>query len=477
MHKIMPNQEQIVRAVVEQVLSEVLSGTAAAGHAQADGDWGVFSDADAAVKAANDAFAELSKRPIEDRQKAIDIVKTMCTDRAAEWGKKEFDETEVGRLEHKIEKLQGIAGVPGTEWLRTDARTGDKGICLTEYAPFGVIAAITPVTHSLPTLACNIVNMVASGNTLVCNPHPSGKKIACEGVRAFNEAIYNAIGINNLCTIIEEPTLESADALFNHRDVRVLVVTGGPAVARAAMSTNKKAIVAGPGNPPVVIDETADLDNAAKSIVFGAAYDNNLLCIGEKEIFCVASVFDSFMNAMSQHNAYRLNAEQVAQLTSLAFSPPKEPGGHAVLNRDFIGQDAAKLAAAIGVSVPADTELLYGETDTSNPFVPEEQMMPFVPVVRVPDVATAIDLAVEFEHGFGHTGIIHSRNTDTITEFGRRMNTTLCVANGPCTAALGNGGEGYLSFSIATPTGEGVTTPLTFTRQRQNVISGSLRIV
>ena len=441
------------------------------------GDWGVFQSVDEAVAAADDAFRQLQNKSLADRVTAVQIVKDICEQQAEELGRMELEETKIGRLDHKIEKLQIIKLVPGVEWLRSDAVSGDNGLTVTEYAPFGVIGAITPVTHSLPTLAGNVVNMVAAGNTLVVNPHPSGRLIACEGVRRFNRAIADAIGIENLVTIIESPTLESADAIFNHRTVKMLCVTGGPGVARAALAARKKAVVAGPGNPPVVVDETADIDNAARCIVQGGAYDNNLLCIGEKEVFAVDSIFDSLMDAMSRHDGYRLDSQQVNALTKLTFSAPEKPGGHAVLNRDLIGLDAPVLAERIGVHVPAGTQLLYGETDTSNPFVPEEQMTTFVPFVRCRDAEQAIHQAHEFEHGFGHTGIIHSRNVRNMSIMGRLMNTTLFIKNGPCMSGLGLGGEGYLSFSVATPTGEGVTNPLTFTRQRRCVMVDDLRIV
>ncbi|MCA9084492.1 MAG: aldehyde dehydrogenase, partial [Planctomycetaceae bacterium] len=319
--------------------------------------------------------------------------------------------------------------------------------------------------------------MVAAGNTVVVNPHPSGKKIAAEGVRRFSKAIFEATGLKNLLTIIGEPTIESAQAIFDHRGVKLLVVTGGPAVARAALKSPKRAIVAGPGNPPVVVDATADIDNAAKSIVAGAAFDNNLLCIGEKEVFAVKEIFDQLMDAVGRHGGYRLDAQQTAAFTAKAFSPPKDANDHYHLNRDFIGKDAAWLAAQIGLSIPADTQILYGETDEHNPFVPEEQMMPFIPFVRANCADHAIALAKKYEHGFGHTALIHSRDVHTITKMGRIMNTTIFVKNGPCMAGLGLGGEGYPSFSIATPTGEGVTSPMTFTRQRRCAMVEDLRIV
>lgn len=479
----MQASEHAIRQVVQEVLSQLSQNGSRNGSIapQRNGTtantWGVFSDVDTAVAAAQQAFEELSERPLETRRVAIDIVKRICEEQAEELGRLELEETKIGRLDHKIAKLKLIRSVPGVEFLRSDAVSGDHGLTVTEYAPFGVIGAITPVTHSLPTLAGNFVNMVAAGNTIVVNPHPSGANIASEGVRRFNKAIYEATGLQNLVTIIGTPTIESAQAIFDHRGVRVAVVTGGPMVARAALKSPKRAIVAGPGNPPVVVDETADIDNAARSIVTGAAFDNNLLCIGEKEVFAVASIFDQLLNAVGQHGGFRLDAQQTARLTSLAFSPPKEPGGHHVLNRDFVGRDAAWLAQQIGVSVPHGTEILFAETDEHNPFVPEEQMMPFVPFVRVRDVDTAIAMAQKYEHGFGHTAIIHSTNVRTITKMGRVMNTTLYVKNGPCTAGLGIGGEGYPSFSIATPTGEGVTSPMTFTRQRRCAMADGLRII
>jgi aldehyde dehydrogenase len=471
--------EELIRGVVQQVLSQMRNGKAPSGNGRgghAAGQYGVFNDVNDAVAAAGAAQRAFEARGLDDRRKAVACIRRICTERAEELGREELEETKIGRLPHKIEKLRVIADrIPGVEFLRTDAFSGENGISLQEYAPFGLIGVITPVTHSLPTLACNAINMLAAGNALVCNPHPSGARIACKGVRLFNQAIRDAVGIDNLITIIENPTLESAQAIFDHREVRMLCVTGGPAVGRAALRSPKRAIVAGPGNPPVVVDETADLERAARSIIEGAAYDNNLLCIGEKEVFAVASIFDELLAAMGRYRAVRLDARQIDALTKAAFV--RDDKGKEVVNKDLIGQDAAVLAERAGVKVPADTELLFGETDESNPFVDHEQMMPFVPFVRVSDVDAAIALAKTYEHGFKHTSIIHSRNVETITRMGREMDTTLFVQNGPSTAGLGSGGEGYLSFSIATPTGEGVTTPLTFTRQRRSTTVGALRVL
>ena len=441
------------------------------------GQFGVFADIDGAVAAATEAQKKLLRLSLEDRDAIVKLIKSIAKQKAHEWGPLELNETKIGRLDHKIEKLQILEGIPGVEFLKTYAYSGSKGLSLDEFAPFGVIGCITPVTHSIPTLTCNAINMIAAGNALVINAHPSGANCAAVAVREYNRQISSKYGIDGLITCVLPPTLETAETMFRHRDIPLLVVTGGAAVARAALHARKRAIVAGPGNPPVVVDETACLPNAAESIIKGAAYDNNLLCIGEKEVFCVESVFDKLMAEMEKHGAFLLDSRQIESLAKAAFKgDPKDGKLH--VNKDFIGKDPKVLADAAGASIPPQTQLLFGETTADHPFVQEEQMMPFVPFVRTKTVDEAIELALEAEHGFRHTAIIHSRNTATITKFGRLAATTLFVANASCLAGLGGpGGEGYGSYSIATPTGEGITTPLTFTRFRRVAISGALRMI
>jgi aldehyde dehydrogenase len=478
--------EDMIRSVVTQVLSEM--GRRGNGHAAPmnmgpvsgrsyAGRHGIFTCVQEAVAAARDAFEQLSGRTLEERKRIIDHIRRISIDSCVELGTMEMNETKIGRLEHKIEKLKTLGEkTPGVEFMRSEVFSGDHGLAVIEHAPFGVIGAITPVTHSLPTITGNAVNMIASGNAVVVNPHPSGKRVAAEGVRRFNEAIYRDLGIDNLICVIAEPTLESANALFGHRDVNMICVTGGPAVARAALKSGKRAVVAGPGNPPVVVDDTADFDNAARSIILGGAYDNNLLCIAEKEVFVLDKVFDRMLQAMERAGAVRLNAREVDALTRKAIVQVGDDK-HDAPSKDFLGQDAAVLARAAGKQVHEKCELLFGEADGDNPFVPVEQMMPFVPFVRVRSIDEAIAKAKEAEHGFRHTSMIHSNNVRNMTNMGRALDTTLFVKNGPCMAALGLGGEGYLSFSIAGPTGEGVTTPLTFTRERRCSLIDDLRVL
>ncbi|HUB24393.1 MAG TPA: aldehyde dehydrogenase [Tepidisphaeraceae bacterium] len=466
----------LVSDVVSEVMRRLEKRPAAPVVSSApSGGYGVYSTIDDAVTAAAESQKKLARLSLDDRDKIVNIIKQTAKANAKEWGKIELDETKIGRLDHKIEKLEILELVPGVEFLKTNAVSGGNGLCLEEFAPFGVIGVITPVTHSVPTLSANAISMIASGNAVVANAHPSGANCAALAIRAYNKAIAAQFRIDSLVSCVLPPTLRTAEELFQHKGINLLVVTGGPAVARAALQSKKRAIVAGPGNPPVVVDETACLQNAAESIIKGAAYDNNLLCIGEKQIFCAASVFDKLVAAMEMSGAFALNAAQIEALTKVAFTHDKE--GHPHVSKDFVGRDVTVLAEAAGVRLPPTTQLLIGETDPKHAFVQEEQMMPFVPLVRVEGVKQAIDLAIQSEHGYHHTALIHSRNLDTITSFGRRADVTLFVVNGPSMAGLGLGGEGYLSYSIATPTGEGITSPLTFTRYRRIMMTGAMRMI
>ncbi len=480
--------ESLIRDVVAEVLERLEGQTAApaageprpnrspSGNGRAHG---VFATAAEACEAAYTAYLELQKEGIQARRKVEEIIKTLCADNAELWGRLELEETQIGRLDHKIEKLEIIRLVPGVEWLRPAGRSGDHGLTLEEYTPFGVIGVVTPSTHSIPTLAGNVVNIAGAGNAVVFNAHPAASRCAATAVRAFNQAIERETGIHNLVCIIEEPTLESFQQMCAHEAVSLLCVTGGPGVVRAAMQSGKRAICAGPGNPPVLVDDTACMQRAAEAVIQGAAYDNNLLCIGEKEVFVLDKAADAFMAALEKAGACRLHGPQVERLTQAAFTFQKGKGAgcaEPAVNKDLIGRDAAVLAEAAGINLSAGTQLLFAETGADHPFVMEEQMMPFLPIVRVPSVEAGIEAGKTAERQYKHTSMIHSQNVNHMTAMARALDTTLFVKNGPCMAGLGLGGEGYLSYSIATPTGEGVTNPQTFTRVRRCVMVDNLKI-
>jgi aldehyde dehydrogenase len=434
---------------------------------------------DEAVNAAFEAQKKVAAMTLAERGRIVDIICRICNDRREELGRMELEETRVGRLDHKIIKLTNMRFVLGVDALHTEARSNHTGLCIIEHAPWGVIGMMLPVTHSVPTMASNAINIVAAGNTAVFGPHPSGAKVAQYALQLWNREIERELGVANVFTTTTNPTIEAAEQIFHHPKIALLCCTGGTAVAQAAAKTGKRVVAGGPGNPPVVVDETADLDRAARCIIEGAAFDNNLLCIGEKEVFVVASVADAFIAAMCRAGAHQLDAAAIDRLTRAAFTFEGGGGGcaRAHVKKDLVGKDVAVLAAAAGVHVPPNTDLLFGETNENHPFVVEEQMMPFVPVVRVEDADAAIAAAVKAEHGYRHTAIIHSNNLETATRMARAMNTTLFIHNAASPASLGVGGPGYFSHTIATPTGEGITTPLTFTRERQMVVCDALRII
>jgi acyl-CoA reductase-like NAD-dependent aldehyde dehydrogenase len=321
-----------------------------------------------------------------------------------------------------------------------------------------------------------MVIILAPGNGVVFNVHPSAKRVSAYAMGIFSEVIRRAGGPANLVTMVREPTLESAQQLFSHPKVRLIAATGGPGLVRAAFAAGKKVIAAGPGNPPVLVDETATLQDAARHIIDGASFDNNILCIAEKEVFVVDEVYDAFMQAMADQGAVRLTKAQVESLAARVFLWNDQ--GEMTVNREFVGKNASVLARAVGLSIPEDVRLLFGEAEFSCLFVQEEQMMPYMPVVRVRDAAEGIALAVKAEHGYGHTAMIHSNNLETITQFSRALDTDIVVVNGSSLAANGgHGGEAYFSHTIASPTGEGVCTPRNFARVRRLVTYKSLHIV
>ena len=477
-------QEQVIAEIAREVVARLRvqmqqpGAQAPAARAAAPRD-GVFATVDEAASAAFEAQKKVAAMSLDERGRMTDIIVRICNERREELGRMEMEETKVGRLDHKILKLTNMRFVLGVEAMRSDARSDTTGLCIIERAPWGVIGMMLPVTHSLPTLASNAINILAAGNTAVFGPHPSGAKIAQYGLQLFNREIERELGVANVLTTIQEPSIEAAEQIFNHPKISLLCVTGGSAVAKAAAKSGKRVIAGGPGNPPVVVDETADLDRAARCIIEGAAFDNNLLCIGEKEVFVVATVADEFIQAMRRAGAFQLDSAAIDRLTKAAFTFEGGGGGcaRAHVKKDLVGKDVAVLAAAAGVRVPANTQLLFGETGEDHAFVVEEQMMPFVPIVRVPDVDAAIAASVKAEHGYRHTAVIHTNNVEAATRMARAMNTTLFIQNAASPASLGVGGPGYFSHSIATPTGEGVTTPLTFTRERQMVVGGALRII
>lgn len=471
----MDNLEDDIRKLV----SEVLKGMNLDAVIPANtGKNGVFTDINDAINAAEAAFNVFIQLPLDTRSKIIENIRKVSLEHNEIMSKMAQEETGLGRAEDKISKnILGITKTPGVEDIVPQAFSNEHGLTLVEKAPYGIIGSITPSTNSTITIISNAIGMLAAGNAVVFNPHPSAKNVSAYIIDFLNKAIMEMGGPANVVTCIENPTIDSAKALMTHPKIAIMVVTGGPAVVKTAMNSGKKVIGAGPGNPPVVVDETADIAKAAKAIVDGASFDNNVICICEKEIIVVETVADKLKEEMKKNGAFELNADQIKQITSLVISDPGKPGHEGAANKKYVGKNADYIARDIGLSVPASTRLLLCEVDKDHPLIWTEQLMPVMPLVRVKNVDVAIDLAVEVEHGFRHTAIMHSLNIDKLSKMAKVMNCSIFIKNGPSYAGLGYGGAGFASFTIASPTGEGVTKASTFTRERRCTLVDHFRII
>ena len=439
---------------------------------------GVFATVDDAVDAAATAFRELDGMSLEGRQRIIASIRESMLENAEELARLAHAETGLGRVEDKIVKNRLVTRkTSGTEVLTPQAVTGDSGLTLTEYAPYGVIGAITPTTNPTSTIICNTIAMVSAGNSIVFNVHPNARECSMANVRLLHHAIIRAGGPANLVTAVATPTIESAQQLMGHEGVRILAVTGGSGVVRQAMTSGKRAICAGPGNPPVVVDATADLDLAARKIIAGASFDNNIVCVDEKEVIAVESIVDDLIKHMGRHGARVLTERELHKVTNVIFSEYPGRRQRGTVEKDLIGKNASEILARAGIASQGDPRLIVARVTNGHPLIWTEQMMPVLPVTAVGDVDQAIDLAKEAEHGYGHSAGMYSRDIDALSRMARTINTSIFTKNGPFFAGLGEGGEGPTSFTIASPTGEGLTGPVAFSRLRRCVMVDHFRIV
>lgn len=433
---------------------------------------GCFTDMEEAIKAATRAFEEFRSVSIEQRKKIIQTIREFVGEKLHEVSRIAVDETGYGRYEDKLKKNRlAVEKTPGYEDLEPTAYTGDDGMTLLERAPFGVIAAITPVTNATETPICNGIGMIAGGNTVVFNPHPGAKKTAIYTIDLMNRAVIAAGGPPNLMVTIAEPSIETGQKMMKHPGIGLLVVTGGPAVVKQAMNSGKRVVAAGPGNPPVVVDETADLDQAGRDIVLGASLDNNIICVIEKEVVAVSSIANKLKESMIANGAVELSSWQAKRVAEIVVDEKvKGP------NKKWVGKDIQRILAEIGMTVDDSKRLAFAEVPPDHPFAKYELLLPVIGFVRAKNVDEAIELAYYLEGGCFHTSVMHSRDVVNLHKMAVKTNTAIFVKNAPAYAGLGFGGEGPASFTIASPTGEGVTTARHFTRTRRCVLKGYFRI-
>ena len=458
--------EKLVQKVMEQVDANQELTTA--------GDWGIFATMDEAINAAEAAQRKYMSCTMADRAKFIQVIRDVALkkENLEYMSRATVEETGMGGYEYKITKnILAATKTPGVEDLTTEAMSGDDGLTLVEYSPFGVIGAITPTTNPTETVICNSIGMLAAGNSVVFSPHPRAKNVTIFLIKALNRALAEAGAPANLIVTVAEPSIDNTNAMMKNPKVRMLVATGGPSIVRTVLSSGKKAIGAGAGNPPVVVDETANIEKAAKDIVDGCSFDNNLPCIAEKEIIAVDSIADYLIFNMKKHGAYEVKDKAtIDKLVELVTKDGKGP------KTEFVGKSAQYILDKVGITVGPEIKVILMEADEFHPFVQEELMMPILPLVRVKDVDMAIDMAIRVEHGFRHTAIMHSRNVDKLSKMAKLIQTTIFVKNGPSYAGIGVGGMGYTTFTIAGPTGEGLTSAKSFARKRRCVLVGGFDI-
>ncbi len=474
--------EEIVKAVIANVKTEekptgTWSSTAYCGRKLI----GIFETMEDAISAAEDGYRAVRAMSVAEREKLITLIREMIREEAPTMAALGVAETKMGRVDHKTAKHLLVADkTPGTEDIVPTVRTGDFGLTLTEPAPFGVVGAITPSTNPSETVLCNSIGMIAAGNGVVFNPHPGAIATSNYAVDLINRASAKVGGPKILVSSVVKPTLDTASVMYKHPSIRLLVCTGGPGVVRAVLSSGKKAIGAGAGNPPVIVDDTADIAKAAKDIIDGCTFDNNLPCIAEKEVFAFDNIADELISGMLKNGAYLINAEEAARLADIVLVDVKNPKTGIVkktVSRECVGRDAAVLLDKIGIKVGSDIRCIICETSFEHLFVQEELMMPILPIVRVHNIDEAIELAVKAEHGNRHTAHMHSKNIDHLSRFAKAVETTIFVKNAPSYAGIGFGGEGHATFTIAGPTGEGITSAKSFTRLRRCVMADSFRII
>jgi len=472
-----------ISAIVDQVVKKVrgelaAKEVAAAPDQRAVGDDGIFETIDQCYAAAEAAYKKLHDHSVTQRKEMIEAMRKAGIANSEKLAEMAVRETTFGRVQDKTNKnLLVSRKTPGLEDLDPIAWTGDDGLTLVEPAPWGVLGALTPVTNPAATIICNGIGMVAAGNACVFNPHPSAKGVCNEAIRILNRAIMSAGGPNNLLTAVREPTLDSSKQLMDHPKIPVLMITGGEGVVKIAMKIGKKVIAAGPGNPPVIVDETADIQRAGREIVNGASFDNCVLCTGEKEVFVVESMADALIAELQKNGAYLARPDEADKLVKQCIKPMKEGMSYPFPVVKWVGKDASVILEGIGVKVPDTTKLVIMDVPFEHPFVQCEQLMPVLPIVRVIDVDQAIEQSILAEHYFRHTASMYSTNVENMSKAAYALQTTIFVKNAPTYAGLGFGGEGYATLSIATPTGEGLTSPRSFTRRRRCTLKDSFRIV
>lgn len=428
---------------------------------------GIFKTPEAAILAAKSAQLILSSKKNEDIMRYIQCIRKKFSKEEVlqKLATMAVMETKMGKVSHKIEKNRlAVSKTPSIDIAIPESYVGDNGITLMESVPYGVIGAITPVTNPSETIICNTIGMLSAGNAVVFCPHLKSKNVSFYTIGLINKALEECGAPENLIVSYNDICIENTDYVISHKNVDLLVATGGSSIVNKILKSGKKAIGSGGGNPPVVVDDTADLEQAAKDIIAGATLDNNIPCIAEKELICISSIGDELIQHLQNNGAFLIKEKsKIDELLNVIIKNGKP-------NPQLIGKDAAAILSLVSINVDESISLIIFETTEDNIAVQKELLMPILPIVRANEIHEAINIAYRCEHGNQHTSVIHSKNIDNLKLMSDKMQTTIFVQNAPSYAGIGLGGEGFTSFTIACPTGEGLVNYKSFSKLKRKVM-------
>lgn len=432
----------------------------------------IYSSVTDAVAAAKGAYGRYIKLTLNERQEILEGVKRALRPIAYELAAMTAAETGMGNAGDKAQKIMlAIDKTPGVEDLITEVNTGDHGMTLYELSSFGIVCAVQPCTNPCATLISNTIGMLAAGNAIIHCPHPRAVRVSQFLTTVISDAVRNICGIDNLVVTLHESLMGFTAEVMSHPDVDLVVCTGGMGSLRQAMTSGKKVIGAGPANPVTIVDETADLAKAARDIVYGASFDNNLMCTSEKCMVVVKEAADPFIYELLKNGVYYVKDK--AEIQRLLDAAVTEDF---TINKKLEGKSANEILDYAGIPCAGPVKLIVAETERIHPFVTLELLMPLVPLVKAADFEEALEIAMEVEQGYRHTATIHSESIERLNRAAKEMQTSVFVKNGPSLLGIGFDKEGHTSFTIATTTGEGTTTARHFARRRRCTLTSGFSI-
>ena len=393
----------------------------------------------AKVSAAQKEFANFSQEQVDKIFKAAALAANNMRIPLAQMA---VEETGMGIVEDKIIKNHYASEYICNKYLplktcgiiETDDATGMIKVA----EPRGVIAGIIPTTNPTSTAIFKALCALKTRNGIVFSPHPRAKKCTCLAAKIVLDAAVKAGAPQDIIAWIDEPTVAMSGYLMSHNDVSLILATGGPGMVKAAYSSGTPAVGVGPGNTPVVFDDTCDIEMAVSSVLLSKTFDNGMICASEQSVTVMASIYDAVKKEFIKRGGYILNAKEAEAVGNVIQVDGK-------LNAKIVGQTAITIAELAGIKVPANTKALIAEVNGVGIDVPfsREKLSPTLALYKVDTYEQAIDNAkalLEYG-GLGHTAVLYTntQNEERIREFGHMMLASRVIINSPAShGAIGD---------------------------------------